>query len=454
MSAQCVPAQPVEDNDMEIVDNEPAHEAPNHNRPMYDEDVIEIVDNEPAHEAPSRSIHDENIIEIADNEPAHEAPTRPMYDEDVIEIVDNEPTSEQTILDDDIIESIDNEPAVNPTVTMPSMASPTFQHTSHYTGCLAEAATPSARKRVRWDDSVRDVASIDTPRAASPLSAYKSKPKGSSKFMKLACVSQIKNLDRFFLHLYSIVHSAGHQEMWGVPLKGANDIHAANVLIKFLRANDGNLENAEKHLTKALKWRKKVKPQKLVESGVFSSRIYDGLGYVATYRENGHPIVLSWNIYDQVKTPREPVCSLMKSMKWRIAQVEMAVMQLHLRDATTTTNYRPEWDPYRIIEIHDCSSLTFLPARLAALIAIKRAAKVVSLAYPEVVQKRYFVGASPTGWLTSHLSRGCNFHLVSSQAEVAKEFPALIAEKLPEVYGGSGPELKEYALQVALVKDK
>ncbi|KAJ6022120.1 Phosphatidylinositol transfer protein sfh5 [Penicillium herquei] len=428
MSAQRVPTQPLGDNNTEVVNNELTHEALTHT--IHD------------------PIHDESTIEIVDTEPAREAPTRPMYDEDMIEIVDDEPTqstSEQTMHDDDIIESIENEPAANPTVTMPSMASSTFQHTSRFTGRLTEEATPSARKSVRWDDSVRDVASADIQRTASHVSAYKSKPKGFSKFMKLACVSQIKNLDRFFLHLFSIVHSADHQEMWGVPLRGANNIPTANVLIKFLRANDGNLEDAEKHLKKALQWRRKVDPQNLVKSGVFSSRRYDGLGYVATYRENGHPIVVSWNIYDQVKTPRETICSPMKSIKWHIAQVEMAVMQLQLHEATTTTNYRPERDPYRIIEIHDCSSLTSFPARLAALIAIKRATKVVSLAYPEVVKERYFVGASTMGWLTSHLSRG---------RKLLKEFPASIAEKLPEVYGGSGPELKEYALQVAFEEDK
>ncbi|KAJ5708989.1 Phosphatidylinositol transfer protein sfh5 [Penicillium malachiteum] len=428
MSARRFHALPVEDNDTEINTNEPAHETAT--QPMQDEDVIEIVDIEPAHEVPARPMHDQNVTEIADTEPAHEAPTHPMYDEDVIGIVHNEPvqsTSEQTIHDDDIIESIDNKPVANPTVTMPLMASSTLQHTSRFTGCFDEAATLRAQKSIRWDNS------LDVPKPLPKISAYDKER--CAKSNKVASIPQIKDLDR-------IVHAAGNREMWGVTLRSSKDIPTANVLIKFLRANDGNLQDAEKHLKRLLSGVERLSPRRL--SNQACSAVGSMVGWV----------VISWNIYDQVKTAREAVFSPKESIKLRIAQVEMAVMQLQLRDATAVTTYGPAGDPYRIIEIHDCSSLTSLPARLAALIAIKRATKVVSLAYPEVVQERYFVGAASQGWLTSLLSRGCNFHQVSSQVEVANKFPASTAEKLPKVYGGKGPELKEYALQVTFEKGK
>ncbi|KAJ5609464.1 Phosphatidylinositol transfer protein sfh5 [Penicillium herquei] len=434
------------ENVIGIVDNEPALEVPA--RPIQSQNVTEIVENEPSHEIPPSPMH-ENVTEIANTEPAHEAPIHPMHGEDVIEMVRSEPTqstSKQTIHDDDTIESIDNEPAANPTVTMPLMAPSTLQHLSRSTGCFDEAATPQARKSVRWDKS------LDAPKPHPQSSVYDKELRVKSD--NDASTPQIKDLDRFFLRMFSVVYAAGNREMWGVTLQSSKNIPTANVLIKFLRANNGNLNDAEKHLKKALKWRREAEPQMLVKSGVFSSRKYDGLGYVTTYEEDGHRVVVSWNIYDQVKTAREAVFSPKESLKLRIAQVEMAVMQLRLRDATTVTTYGAAGDPYRIIEIHDCSSLTSFPARLAALIAIKRATKVVSLAYPEVVQERYFVGASPTGWFTSLLSRGRSFRQVFSQAEVANKFPASIAEKLPKVYGGKGPELKEYALQVAFGKGK
>ncbi|KAJ5723688.1 Phosphatidylinositol transfer protein sfh5 [Penicillium malachiteum] len=468
MSTERVLALPVEDNNTEINTNEPAHGTAT--GPMLDEHVIDIVDNEPANGVPAHLIHDqnvtevveneptheipsypmyENVAEIANTEPAHEAPTHPIYDEDVIGIVHSEPvqtTSKKTIHDDDIIESIENEPVANPTVTMSLMAPSTLQHTSRFTGCFDEAATPRARKSVRWDKS------LDEPKPPPQSSVYDKELRVKSD--SDASIPQIKDLDRFFLHMFSIVYAAGNREMWGVTLQSSKNIPTANVLIKFLRANNGNLNDAEKHLKQALKWRRETEPQMLVKSGVFSSRKYDGLGYVTTHEEDGHRVVVSWNIYDQVKTAREAVFSPKESLKLRIAQVEMAVMQLRLRDATAVTTYGPAGDPYRIIEIHDCSSLTSFPARLAALIAIKRATKVVSLAYPEVVQERYFVGTSPTGWFTSLLNRGRSFRQVFSQAEVASKFPASIAEKLPKVYGGEGPELNEYALQVAFEKGK
>jgi hypothetical protein len=73
------------------------------------------------------------------------------------------------------------------------------------------------------------------------------------------------------------------------------------VLIKFLRANEGNAKAAEDQLSKALKWRKDVNPLALAESGKYSATKYGGLGYFTTYEENGRPLVFTWNIYGAVK---------------------------------------------------------------------------------------------------------------------------------------------------------
>lgn len=118
---------------------------------------------------------------------------------------------------------------------------------------------------------------------------------------KPAYVTKIPSLSEFFDHLPAILSKTGHNEMWGVSLKGTEDIPTVNVLIKFLRANEGDLSAAEDQLRKALEWRKQTKPLELIESGRYSASKYGGLGYLTTYEEDGRPLVFTWNIYGAVK---------------------------------------------------------------------------------------------------------------------------------------------------------
>lgn len=104
-------------------------------------------------------------------------------------------------------------------------------------------------------------------------------------------------LQQFFESLPSILQQADHHEMWGVKLTSWDDIPTVNVLMKFLRANDGNLKLAQDQLSKALAWRKKMDPLALV-NGTYSSK-FAGLGYLTKYQNktSGREEIFTWNIY-------------------------------------------------------------------------------------------------------------------------------------------------------------
>jgi hypothetical protein len=109
-------------------------------------------------------------------------------------------------------------------------------------------------------------------------------------------------LAQFSASLAEIVKSTGHDEMWGVTLKDADDVPTSIVLTKFLRANTGDLAAAKKQLTSALEWRKKMNPLELVKQS-YSEDKFGGLGYVTTHKgENpSKETIISWNIYGAVK---------------------------------------------------------------------------------------------------------------------------------------------------------
>ncbi|KAJ5831949.1 hypothetical protein N7474_000260 [Penicillium riverlandense] len=271
----------------------------------------------------------------------------------------------------------------------------------------------------------------------------------------------VKNPDLvpFFEKLPTLLASTGHDEMWGVHLKGRDDVPTVNVLIKFLRANDGNLQAAEEQLRKALAWRKEMEPLALVSTGKYSKLKFEGLGFVTKYEENGRPLVFTWNIYGAVKDMPATFENLDEFIRWRVALMELAVQDLKMKDATSVIDYDGE-DPYQMYQVHDYLNVKFLRMDPTVRAATKKTIEVFSTAYPELLREKFFVNVPAImGWMFSAmkliLSRNTTrkFHPISNGINLAREFPAAIAAQIPTVYGGKGPELSEGARSLALEDD-
>lgn len=116
-----------------------------------------------------------------------------------------------------------------------------------------------------------------------------------------AYLTKVPGLAELFNRLPNIIGEIGYSEMWGFHLINSQHFPTVNVLIKFLRANEGNVDAAEDQLRKALQWRKEINPLGLIESGRFSASKFGGLGYLTTYEQDGQPLVFTWNIYGAVK---------------------------------------------------------------------------------------------------------------------------------------------------------
>ena len=110
-------------------------------------------------------------------------------------------------------------------------------------------------------------------------------------------------LRQLFEALPNIIAKVGHDEMWGISLKDSKDIPTVNTLIKFLRANDGNIDDAITQLHKALYWRKVNNPLGLMKKA-FSEEKFKDLGFVTMYdgpTESEKRVVVTWNIYGAAK---------------------------------------------------------------------------------------------------------------------------------------------------------
>ncbi|RHZ68203.1 Non-classical phosphatidylinositol transfer protein (PITP) [Aspergillus turcosus] len=267
-------------------------------------------------------------------------------------------------------------------------------------------------------------------------------------------------LAQFFERLPAILSSTGHAEMWGVPLKDSDDAPTVNVLIKFLRANEGNVKLAEEQLTKALKWRKEMNPTALAESTSYSATKFGGLGYLTIYKEaNGAETVVTWNIYGGVKDINTTFGDMDEFVRWRVALMELAVKELKMAEATSVIDYDGE-DPYQMIQVHDYLNVSFLRLNPAIKAATKKTIEVFTTAYPELLREKFFVNVPAImGWMFAamkvFLSKNTTrkFHPISNGANLAREFPSL-KEQFPKVYGGSAPDLREGARTVNLIQEE
>lgn len=164
----------------------------------------------------------------------------------------------------------------------------------------ATASTSAPKETSNDEDKAIEQELQDENAKPSDAPATENKPKNDATTeTKPSFLTDKPALGKLVDNLPSILEKTGHPEMWGVTLKDSSDVPTVNVLIKFLRANEGDAKLAEEQLSKALEWRKKMDPLALTEKASFSKTKFGGLGYITTYNEGKG--VFTWNIYGAVK---------------------------------------------------------------------------------------------------------------------------------------------------------
>ncbi|KAL2130924.1 hypothetical protein VTI74DRAFT_5749 [Chaetomium olivicolor] len=257
--------------------------------------------------------------------------------------------------------------------------------------------------------------------------------------------------------LWSLAKANGHPEVWGVTLADPEShVPTRIVLQKYLNANDGDLAKAKDQLTKTLEWRAKTKPLELAKK-VFSKAKFDGLGYVTKYTQEGSAEpegteVFTWNVYGATKSIDETFGKLEEFLEWRVALMELALQELDISSATKPIT--ADYDPYKIFQVHDYKSISFLRQSPHVKSASAETIKVFAQNYPELLKEKFFVNVPAfMGFVYAFMKLFVapktikKFHPMSNGANLAREFGeshvAGLGEKLPANYGGKGAELHE-----------
>ncbi|KAK2756419.1 Non-classical phosphatidylinositol transfer protein (PITP) [Arachnomyces sp. PD_36] len=332
-----------------------------------------------------------------------------------------------------------------------------------------------AEKEAKSDDAPA-TKNNTTPAEAKP--AAETQPAGTASTggepSKPAYITGNPALSQLFDQLASITHRAEHDEMWGVTLTDYNDIPTVNVLIKFLRANEGNVDLAAKQLFQALDWRMKMKPWSLCKETRHDKTNFDGLGYITTYNDGKD--VFTWNIYGAVKDINKTFGDLdayvhdvstillhrltpFRFIDWRVALMELAIKELKLNEATEVIDYEGE-DPYKMFQVHDYQNVSFLRMNPTIRAASRTIIEVFSMAYPELLKEKFFVNVPAImGWMFAamkvFLSKNTTrkFHPIANGANLAREFSDF-GDAIPENYGGKGDKLQGKAQTVLFTEDE
>ncbi|CAN8101690.1 unnamed protein product [Discula destructiva] len=367
-------------------------------------------------------------------------------------------------------EKIAEQPAPAPTPAAPEPATDATAHRGTTTAISEEPApapTPAQTAVTEENkpevDFTASVAAVTAPgevaekpatvAAATPaaeeekLDAEPTAPVAAPKDVEAATLPSKTAFDEFDAKLPEVLKEVGHDEMWGVQLTSpaASHVPTGIVLQKFLNANDGKLAAAVEQFTGALKFRKEKKPLELVAK-TFSASKFADLGAVTVYpvKDSAIPEVFTWNLYGNVKGKMDEVFVPMDEfMNYRIALQELGIQQLQLASATEPIS--AEQDPYKIIQVHDYKSISFLRQNPNVKAASTEVIKKFALAYPELLKEKFFVNVPAImGWMYAVIKvfiaekTAKKFHPMANGTNLAAEFKAsgMDEKQLPKEYGG------------------
>ena len=131
--------------------------------------------------------------------------------------------------------------------------------------------------------------------------------------------------------------------------------------------------------------------------------------------------------------------------------MELALQELDLASATKAIT--AEYDPYKIFQVHDYKSISFLRQSPQVKSASAETIKVFAQNYPELLKEKFFVNVPAImGFVYAFMKLFVapktikKFHPMSNGGNLAVEFAestvAALGEKLPANYGGKGAELE------------
>ncbi|GBE83690.1 Phosphatidylinositol transfer protein [Sparassis crispa] len=220
--------------------------------------------------------------------------------------------------------------------------------------------------------------------------------------------------------------------LWGVSItaNGPHDARVSVVLIKFLRARDLSVTDAQQMLVKTLRWRADFKIDDVVKEQ-YDEKIFGPVGRVFGKDKEERPV--TYNLYG---TSKEAFSDVDRFIRWRIAFMEKSINLLDFENID------------QMVQVHDYEgvSLRRTPSEKAAA---AQATAIFQDYYPEFLSRKFFVNIPALltwiFWLFKPLISAATlakFTPVGTGAQTigAALLPYIDATELPKRYGGEASD--------------
>lgn len=213
------------------------------------------------------------------------------------------------------------------------------------------------------------------------------------------------------------------------------DISIRNeILLKFLIADEYDVETATTRLVNTLNWRNKFQPLSAAYEEEFDKEL-DQLG-VITGNPDGDDNMkyVTWNLYGKLKNPKkvfqqyggeseskEGAKEGTQFLRWRIGIMEKSLL---FADFTDPTNNK-------IAQVHDYNNVSMLRMDPNVKASTKQIISIFGANYPELLSVKFFINVPVfMGWVFTFLKK---MGIIS--AETLKKFQVLSNGNLSEWFG-------------------
>ncbi|CAG8531422.1 2487_t:CDS:2 [Ambispora leptoticha] len=225
--------------------------------------------------------------------------------------------------------------------------------------------------------------------------------------------------------------------LWGIPLnKQSSDERLEVILIKFLRARNLNLIDAQDMLVKTIKWRLEFGADGILEEK-FDETIFSGrIGFIHGHDTKNRPV--TYNLYGGLDN-QKVFGDVDRFLRWRIQLMERGIKKLDFVNVD------------QMIQVHDYEGVGFGSHDRTTKNASKQVTQVMQDNYPEFLAVKFFVNVPWWGdlifkFISVFLTEQTKKKFIVTTASNAKEKMTkyIAEEELPTKYGGISvaPELE------------
>ncbi|PVG04713.1 CRAL/TRIO domain-containing protein [Serendipita vermifera] len=228
--------------------------------------------------------------------------------------------------------------------------------------------------------------------------------------------------------------------LWGVELSSTSPTAKASVvLVKFIRARQGDLEAAKTMLVSTLKWREEFKVDHLAKEE-FPEDVFGKVGVISGKDKEGRPV--TYNFYGSV-SPEIVFKDVDQFLRWRVNLMERGISLINFETVDS------------MVQVHGKRDVGLASVGLGGRTANSKAAasqasQIFSDYYPELLHKKFFVSV-PTllTWIfwtfTKLLSPATQKKMAvvgSGPATISEALlPVISKEELLKRYGGEGADI-------------